>query len=274
MNIKRRLINHARDSHLALGITILVGVLGGILTIAQAYRLSQVVSNVFLDGGSLQEVSALLLNLLLIIAARALLAWISEVSAKAVAVRVKNNLRERLFAHILKLGPAYTRRERTGELTTVAVAGIEALDAYFSQYLPQLALSALVPLSILIFVFPLDPISGLILFLTAPLIPVFMILIGKAAEALTDRQYETLSRLSAHFLDSLQGLTTLKYFGRSKTHTKTIERNPQIRGDVTGVDFVNNIIHEWGWSDPASGYGTKSASAMRPLLPVGPNRQG
>jgi ATP-binding cassette, subfamily C, bacterial CydD len=132
-------------------------------------------------------------------------------------------LRERLFAHIQALGPAYVRGERTGELTAAAVEGIEALDAYFSQYLPQLVITALVPLSILLFVFPLDLLSGVILLITAPLIPFFMILIGKGAEIVTNRQYETLSRLSAHFLDSLQGLTTLKIFGRSKAHAKSIE---------------------------------------------------
>jgi ATP-binding cassette subfamily C protein CydCD len=146
------------------------------------------------------------------------------------------------------LGPAYTRRERTGELTAIAVAGIEALDAYFSQYLPQLALSALIPLSILIFVFPLDPLTGLILFLTAPLIPIFMILIGKAAEVLNRRQFETLSRLSAHFLDTLQGLTTLKLFGRSKSHASTIEQaSEQFREttmNVLRVTFLSALVLE------------------------------
>jgi len=162
--------------------------------------------------------------ILVIISTRGLLAWVNEVSASAVAVRVKSDLRERLFAHIQKLGPAYTRGERTGELTTAAVEGIEALDAYFSQYLPQLVITMLVPISILIFVFPLDLLSGIILLVTAPLIPFFMILIGKGAEIVTNRQYETLSRLSAHFLDSLQGLTTLKIFGQSKAHAKSIAK--------------------------------------------------
>ncbi len=103
-----------------------------------------------------------------------------------------------------------------------AVDGIEALDAYFSQYLPQLVISSLVPVSILILVFPLDPLSGVVLLLTAPLIPFFMYMIGRGAETVTKRQYDTLSRLSAHFLDSLQGLTTLKLFGQSKAQARNI----------------------------------------------------
>ncbi len=233
MNLDRRLLTFLRDNRLTLAITILAGTLGGIFTIAQARTLSLAINNVFINGDTLQDITNFLRALLFIIAARALLTWIGEVSAKSLAVRIKTELRERLFAHIAKLGPAYTRGERTGELTAAAIDGIEALDAYFSQYLPQLALSAIISLSILIFVFPLDPLSGVILFITAPLIPFFMILIGKAAEALTHKQYTTLSRLSAHFLDSLQGLTTLKQFGQSKAHARSIEDASQQFSDVT-----------------------------------------
>ncbi|MEW6092603.1 MAG: thiol reductant ABC exporter subunit CydD, partial [Chloroflexota bacterium] len=214
-------------------LTILSGLLAGWLTIGQARGLSLVVDGVFLGGQGWLEVRGLLLILLGVIGLRALLAWLTEVSASAVAVRVKNDLRGRLFAKIERLGPAFVRGERTGELAAAAIEGVEALDAYFSQYLPQLVITALVPLSILLFVFPLDPLSGVVLLVTAPLIPVFMILIGKGAEAVTKRQYETLSRLSAHFLDSLQGLTTLKIFGRSKDHARSIAEASDRFRDVT-----------------------------------------
>ena len=133
-------------------------------------------------------------------------------------------MRERLFAHLLALGPAYTQAERSGELAHSLLEGVEALDAYFSQYLPQIALAALVPITYLIVVFPADPLSGVVLLVTAPLIPFFMILIGKAAEILTRRQWGVLSRMSAHFLDVLQGLTTLKLLGRSRKQIEVIGR--------------------------------------------------
>lgn len=218
----RRLLTLTRDTRLPLLLTVLSGLLAGLLTISQAYLVASTVDGVFIKGQTLAQVSDWLRLILLIIAGRALLTWVTEVSANAVAVKIKTDLRERLFDHILKLGPAYTRGQRTGELTTAAVEGIEALDAYYSQYLPQLVISTLVPVSILLFVFPMDLLSGFILLITAPLIPFFMIMIGKGAEIVTKRQYETLSRLSAHFLDSLQGLTTLKLFGRSKSHAKNI----------------------------------------------------
>jgi len=220
--MQSRLLALARDTRFSLVMTVLSGLLAGLLTIWQAWLLSSTVNGVFLDGQSLSQVSDWLRIIPVIIMGRGLLTWINEVSAKNIAIRIKNDLREQLFAHIQKLGPSYTRGERTGELTTTAVEGIEALDAYFSQYLPQLVVTALVPISILIFIFPLDFLSGIILLVTAPLIPFFMILIGKGAEIVTNRQYKTLSRLSAHFLDSLQGLTTLKIFGRSNAYAKSI----------------------------------------------------
>src|SRR5215207_8011004 len=232
----RQLLSLTRDSRSALFLTVLSGFLIGLLVIGQAYFLSRTVNGVFLEGQTLTQVSQWLRLILVIIAGRAFLTWGNEVSANAVAVKIKTDLRERLFNHILKLGPAYTRGQRTGELTTAAVEGIEALDAYYSQYLPQLVVTALIPLSILIVVFPIDLLSGIIMLVTAPLIPFFMVMIGKGAEIVTRQQYQTLSRLSAHFLDSLQGLTTLKLFGQSKAHAKNIAKvSDQFRDTTLGV---------------------------------------
>jgi ATP-binding cassette subfamily C protein CydCD len=231
-----RLLSLTRDSRSALVLTILSGFLIGLLTIGQAYLLSSTVNGVFLEGQTLAQDSHWLRIIFVVIAGRALLTWVNEVAANAVAIRIKTDLRERLFNHILNLGPAYTRGHRTGELTTAAVEGIEALDAYYSQYLPQLVITALIPISILIVVFPIDMLSGIVMLVTAPLIPFFMVIIGKGAEIVTQRQYQTLSRLSAHFLDSLQGLTTLKLFGQSKAHAKNIETvSNQFRDRTLGV---------------------------------------
>src|SRR5512134_3300932 len=111
----RRLLALTRDSRTALLITILSGFLAGLLTIAQAYLLSSTVNGVHLQGQTLAQVSHWLQWILLIIAGRAFLTWVNEVSANIVAVRIKSDLRERLFNHILNLAPAYTRGQRTGE---------------------------------------------------------------------------------------------------------------------------------------------------------------
>jgi thiol reductant ABC exporter CydD subunit len=214
----------------------------------QAYLLSLVVSRVFLDGSEPGDVLYLLVGFLALSIARAGMVWGAELAADRVASRVKHDLRARLMAHLMALGPAYTRGERSGELANTAVEGIEALDAYFRQYLPQLALAALVPLTVLIFVFPLDWVSGLVMLLTAPLIPVFMILIGSLAESLTRRQWTSLSRMSAHFLDVLQGLATLKLFGRSREQFRVIAQiSDQFRGATMGVlrvTFLSALVLE------------------------------
>ena len=129
---------------------ITLGVLGAAVTVAQMVFLSKAVDRVFLVGESLEEVRTLLLLLLGAIVLRAGLLWLREITAQRGAIYVKNELRERLFAHLMRLGPGYTGGERTGELVATAVEGVERLDAYVGRYLPQMALSAFVPLLIAI----------------------------------------------------------------------------------------------------------------------------
>jgi ATP-binding cassette subfamily C protein CydD len=248
MKLDRRLLGQVRAARRDLALTIGLGTLAGAVVVGQAWLLSRVVSGVFLDGQSLGQVGPLLFALLALSLVRAALAWGSEVTAHRVADQVKRDLQSRLATHLLALGPAYARGERSGELANTAVEGVEALDAYLSQYLPQLALAALVPLTVLIFVLPLDWVSGLVLLLTAPLIPIFMVLIGNAADALTRRQWTSLSRMSAHFLDVLQGLTTLKLFGRSREQIRTIAAiSDQFRQATMGVlrvAFLSALVLE------------------------------
>jgi ATP-binding cassette subfamily C protein CydD len=244
----RRLLREARVARVVLALAVGLGSLAGIVTVGQAWLLSRIVSQVFLVGDSLGQVQSLLFAFLALSLVRAGLAWSGEVAAGRVAGRVKRDLREKVTAHLLALGPAYARRERSGELTATVVEGIEALDAYFRRYLPQLALAALVPLTVLLFVFPLDWVSGLVLLLTAPLLPLFMALIGSLADALTRRQWTSLSRMSAHFLDVLQGLTTLKLLGRSRQQIQTIARiSDQFRQTTMGVlrvTFLSAMVLE------------------------------
>lgn len=218
----RRLIALTRDSRPALALAILAGVLSGWLIIAQGYLVSSTISRVFTGHENLTQVAQPLALLLIVIVGRGALVWLGEIAVSRIAQRVKFEVRGRLLRHIVRLGPAFSQGERTGELTSTVVDGVEALDAYFGQFLPQLIIGILVPVSILLVVLPLDLLSGVILLLTAPLIPFFMYMIGQGAQAAAGRQYGALGRLSSYFLDSLQGLTTLKVFGQSKAQAQNI----------------------------------------------------
>ncbi len=248
MKLDPRLLRLVRDYQAVFLLTVTLGLAGGMLVIWQARLLSQVVAGVFLYGLNLSDVSRLMIVLLVVLVLRAVAIWGMDGSAGEMAAHVKCDLREELFTHISALGPAYLSRERTGELTSVAVEGIEALDAYFSQYLPQVILAGLIPLLILLFIFPLDALSAVLLLLTAPLIPVFMVLIGGASHTVTQRQWQSLQRMSAYFLDVVQGLTTLKILGRSLAQIKVItqisERYRQTTMGVLRVTFLSALALE------------------------------
>lgn len=219
----RRLIQLFRQTGMLFPLVVLCGLLSGGLVIVQSLELSKVISAVFLDGKTLIEVAGLLRLFLIIVIIRVLFTVLNDTFATAAAVKVKTLLRAQVMQKIDRLGPAYTHTQQSGELVTTAIQGIEALDAYYSQYLPQVLLAAVLPLIILLVVFPLDWVSGLVFLVTAPLIPFFMALVGRASENETKKQWKALSRLGADFLDTLQGLTTLKLLGRSKSQVGRVE---------------------------------------------------
>jgi ATP-binding cassette subfamily C protein CydD len=220
--MNRELLRQVKPARIFLICTIALGMLGAIATIVQMLSLSLVVDRVFLSGESLEGVRTLLLLLLGAVVLRSGLLWLREIVAQRGAARVKNELREHLFAHLMRLGPTYMRGERTGELAATAVEGVERLDAYVGRYLPQMVLSVFVPLLIFAYLLSVDPVSAVLLLATAPAIPVLMILVGSHAEKHMQGQWAALSRMSAHFLDVLQGLPTLKIFGRGAAERERV----------------------------------------------------
>jgi thiol reductant ABC exporter CydD subunit len=248
MSFNRHLLGEALKARGLLILTIALGSGAGGLLVAQAWLLAGAVDGVFLQGARLADIAPLMWGLLAVVLARAAAATGARAAAGRLAIRVKHDLRTRLAEHLLALGPSYAGGERTGELTTTLTEGVEALDATFSQYLPRLALAAIVPAAILLAVLRIDLLSAVVLLLTGPLIPLFMILIGGLAENASRRQWATLSRLSAHFLDVVQGLPTLKLFGRSREQIAVIgavsERFRQTTMGVLRVAFMSAFALE------------------------------
>lgn len=245
----KEIFQSIKQARLLLIAAVVLGLIWTLVVIAQMSYLANVIGRVFTQHQNTAQVSIPLMLLLVTILGRALLTWIKELCAQESAIRVKTALRERLFAHLLQLGPAFARHEQTGELVATLNDGIERMDAYISRYLPQIYLSAGIPLLIFIYLLSVDWISAALLFITAPIIPLMMILIGRIAEEHTQKQWLDLSRMSAHFLDAIQGLPTLKIFGRSQEERKRIkevsETFRQSTMKVLRVAFLSGMVLEF-----------------------------
>ena len=246
--LHRRLLGEALRSRPRFSALAVVILLTAAIVIVQMLALSRIIDGVFLQGASLATVWPWMLALAAAFTARALLLWAGEVLAQHGATRIKADLRQRLFDQVLSLGPAWSRREQSGELVATAVEGIEKLDDYFARYLPARLGAGIVPLVIVIGVFTIDWLSALVLCFTGPLIPIFMVLIGRRAEQATRNQWVALQRMGAHFLDVLQGLETLKLYGRSRAQSDRIravsERYRLSTMEVLKVAFLSGLVLE------------------------------
>ncbi|MGK5534067.1 thiol reductant ABC exporter subunit CydD, partial [Streptomyces sp. URMC 129] len=209
-----RLLRHARATRGFLAATVALGLADAGLVIAQAVLIATAVTEV-----SLAPLPALAATA----AGRGLVAYLTQLAAHRTSAAVTSELRLRLLGHATaRLGPAWLAGRSTGELTTLATRGVDALEGYFARYLPQLGLAAVVPVAVLARIVTDDWIAAATIAVTLPLIPLFMALIGWATQSHMDRQWRRLARLSGHFLDVVSGLATLKVFGRAKAQAENI----------------------------------------------------
>jgi len=243
-----RLLANARATRTFLVVSVALGVIGAVLIVMQAWLLADVVSRAFLGGRSVAQLRTPLSALLAVVLARATVAWIAELAAARSSARAKSQLRSALLQRVAILGQDNSRESRTGELAVLAGRGIDALDGYFSLYLPQLFLAVIVPVFIVVAVLWSDWISAAIIAFTIPLIPLFMALVGATTRERMDAQFRILEQLAGHFLDVVAGLPTLKVFGRAKAQARTI-REVTERYRVTAmatlrVTFLSSLILE------------------------------
>jgi ABC-type transport system involved in cytochrome bd biosynthesis fused ATPase/permease subunit len=223
-SIERRLIAAGGSTRKGLVTAIVLGFGGGMATIVQAVLLARIVTAVVLYHTSWTSLSQDLIGLVGLFFLRSVLTYGAEVAAYHAAAAAKVSLRKSLLQHVFRLGPAYLANERSGELAASLLDGIETLEPFLARYLPQMALVVMLPMAILAVVFRLDLISGLVLLVSGPIIPLFMVLVGHQAEAINRRQWRKLLSMSAHFLDAVQGITTLKLFGRVRDEIELITR--------------------------------------------------
>ncbi|MFD9483862.1 thiol reductant ABC exporter subunit CydD [Streptomyces sp. NPDC059991] len=220
--IDPRLLRYARATRLFLATVVVLGLVGAGLVVAQAMLIAEVVVGAFQDDLGAGGLRAPLLLLGAVAVGRGLVSWLTELAAHRASAAVKSELRGRLLERAALLGPEWLSGQRTGSLVALATRGVDALDDYFSRYLPQLGLAVVVPVAVLARIVTEDWVSAATIVVTLPLIPLFMALIGWATQTQTDRQWRLLSRLSGHFLDVVAGLPTLKVFGRAKAQAESI----------------------------------------------------
>ncbi|MCK4755152.1 MAG: thiol reductant ABC exporter subunit CydD, partial [Calditrichia bacterium] len=171
MNLDKNLLALLKTTKIPFLLTILFALFAAVMIILQADTLSYVLNDVFLADKKIHQVSSLIIYFAIYSILRSIFSWLEHHQANKIAGRIKLGLRQQLANKIVRLGPVFTRSEKSGEISNTLTAGIDSLDAYFSQYLPQVLISVLVPLTILVFVFPIDLLSGIVFLITAPLIP-------------------------------------------------------------------------------------------------------
>nr|WP_283291806.1 cysteine/glutathione ABC transporter permease/ATP-binding protein CydD [Edwardsiella anguillarum]WHP82587.1 cysteine/glutathione ABC transporter permease/ATP-binding protein CydD [Edwardsiella anguillarum] len=212
----------SRPAQRWLRLSMLLGLLSGLLIIAQSWLLATLLQRLIIDHtprGDLVQDFALLIAA---IALRALLGWLRERVGFRCGQVVRREIRALVLNHLTQLGPAWIRGQPAGHWATLILEQIEEMQDFYARYLPQMALAVTIPLLILAAVFPINWAAGLILFATAPLIPLFMALVGMGAADANRRNFLALSRLSANFLDRLRGMETLRLFHRARAETQHI----------------------------------------------------
>jgi ATP-binding cassette subfamily C protein CydCD len=221
-----------------------LGVAAAALAIARAILLARIVAGGFAGRGR-EALGSSLTGLLAVAAASALVAWAAEVVAHHSAAGVKSALRRALLQRVARRESA---GERAGALAAAAGHGIEALDAYFARYLPQVALTVAVPLFVVGWMLPLDPLAAVIVLVTLPLIPLFGALVALATRARTARRWQAFSDLSAGFLEALRALPTLKVFGRSRQQVAAFaalaERHRRETMGTLRIAFLSALVLE------------------------------
>lgn len=243
-----RLLRYARSSRGFFALIAAIGLAQTLTIVAFAWFLTTAIVDA-IGGVPLTELAPTLTLLGATIAVRAVLIWAREAASSRAAARVESELREHLVGAVSTLGPEWLANRNTAQLAVTAGRGLEALDAYFGRYLPQLVLTAIATPILLGVMWWQDWLSGLIVLVTLPLIPIFMVLIGLATRAIQQRQWRTLGQLAARFSDTVQGLSTLKVFGRQHRAADSIEsvttRYRRETMKVLRVSFLSGFMLEF-----------------------------
>jgi len=248
LNLDRRLLARLPPGRALLVVSGVASAAATVLVIVQAVLASRVITGAFLEGEAVTKLLAVTAVLALVILVRGALTGVREGFTQHLGITIRRVFRDQLTRKLLTLGPAGLAAERSGELVATAGEGIDRLDPYYSRYVPQVIATAIVPTLIVAYTLTVDWLSGLIFLITGPLIPVFMALIGVAAQHLSQAQWRELGRLSAHYLDTLQGLVTIRLLGRENAERERLAAGGEIYRrrtlEVLRVAFLSGAVLE------------------------------
>ena len=243
-----RLFRYSRNSRGLLFFSVLLAVIIALSTIFQALLLAKIVVALFQDRAEPGQLTDLILFLSAAIVIRSVLLFLTEVFSSRMSSRIIGELRENIFRALFKERSSVAISDRTGSITNLLTSGLSALQPYFAKFVPQLFIASAVPFFVGLVIAFTDPISGLIIFFTVPLIPIFGILIGKFTDVAVKRKWETLQTLSNHLFDLLSGITSLKVFGRANQQGKKLEESGESYRketlSVLKVTFLSSLALE------------------------------
>ncbi len=205
----------------------LLGFASGILIIAQAWLLARILHHMIMENIPREALLMPFIQLVLVFVLRAWVVWLRERVGFHAGQQIRFEIRRQVLDRLQQAGPAWIQGKPAGSWATLILEQIDDMHDYYARYLPQMALAACVPLLIVVAIFPSNWVAALILLATAPLIPLFMALVGMGAADANRRNFLALARLSGHFLDRLRGMDTLRIFGRGKAETDNIREASQ-----------------------------------------------
>ena len=228
---------------------IVLATLSALILVAQTYFLATLLDKLIMQNVPRDELIPYFLGLIIGFGMRAIILWAREKIGFQSGQLLRNHIRQKILDKIHLVGPATINQKPAGSWASIMLEQVENLHNFYARFLPQQSLSAIVPVVILIAVFPLNWAAGLILMITAPLVPLFMIIVGIAAADNSQKNMDTLSRLSAQFLDRLRGLETLRLFNRTSEQTAHIENATEdfreTTMDVLKLAFLSSAVLEF-----------------------------
>nr|WP_086938005.1 cysteine/glutathione ABC transporter permease/ATP-binding protein CydD [Thaumasiovibrio occultus] len=195
-----------------LSLAILSGTGAGVMLIIQAALLAHILHQLIITGVERDTLLLSFVGLVIASIGRAGFSWLREYTGYRCGELVRQNLRELVLARLNQLGPAYIKGRPAGAWSSLLLEQIEEMQDFFARYLPQMMIAVTIPILILVVVFPQNWAAGVIFLVTAPLVPMFMALVGMGAADANKRNFKALQRLSGHFLDRLRGMPTLRLF--------------------------------------------------------------